>query len=175
MAAGALCLATPAAAEVVPSGHGGFTSSHSVLVAMDRELAWSMLIEPEIWWHHTFSGNPANLTLDPRAGGCFCEALPGTDGAPPGSAEHMRVLMVQPHSLLRMSGALGPLQAEGLTGTLTVTLEAEEGGTRIRWNYVVGGQSRMPLDELAPVVDRVQGEFLGRLADALGGMVIETH
>jgi len=161
----------PLAAEVVPSETGGFASSQSVVVGVDSASAWSMLVEPQFWWHHSYSDNSDNLTLDPHAGGCFCEVLPGVNGAPSGSAEHMRVLFVQPHVELRMTGALGPLQTEGLKGTLSVKLEAVQDGTRITWDYVVGGESRMSLAELAPVVDRVQGEFLGNLADALGGAI----
>ena len=79
----------------------------------------------------------------------------------------MHVLTAIPGRTLRMSGALGPLQAEGLIGTLTVTLEPSDSGTRITWDYLVDGEARFPVAEFAPVVDGVQGEFLGELVKLL--------
>ena len=73
-----------------------------------------------------------------------------------------------PGEMLRLRGSLGPLQSEALTGTLTVTLKAVDGGTEIDWTYVVGGHARFSLQELAPVVDGVIGEQFGRLGDMLG-------
>lgn len=165
------CAAVPASAEVVRSETGGFASSNSVVVGADRAATWAMLVEPQMWWTHSWSNNSANLSLDPRAGGCFCEVIPNPEGGAPGSAQHARVVMVMPQSTLRMVGSFGPPQSEGLAGTLTVTLSEVEQGTAIRWDYVIGGQWRMSAEQMAPVVDRVQAEFLGALADALGGPV----
>ena len=80
----------------------------------------------------------------------------------------MRVIYVAPGSTLRMTGGLGPLQSEAVTGVLTMTLEPEGEMTRISWDYVVGGYMRMPMAELAPLVDQVVGEQLLRLAARLG-------
>lgn len=165
------CAAVPASAEVVRSETGGFASSNTVVVAADRTATWAMLVQPDQWWTHSWSNNSANLSLDPQAGGCFCEVIPDPAGGPAGSAEHARVVMAMPGKTLRMVGSLGPLQAEGLAGTLTVTLSEVEQGTAIRWDYVIGGQWRLPADQMAPVVDGVQAEFLGALAEALGGAV----
>lgn len=165
----ALVIATPAAAEVVHSDSGGFASVHSAVVAADQASVWRELVHPENWWSHSWSNNSANLSLHAQAGGCFCETIPASAEAPAGSVEHARVLAVMPHRTLRMSGALGPLQSEGLAGTLTVELASVEGGTRIVWSYVIGGHSRIDLGALASVVDSVQGEFLGGLTGQLGG------
>jgi len=164
-------LAAPASAEVVDSASGGFATHDSALVAADRAAVWEALIHPEEWWSHTWSDDSANLSLDARAGGCFCETIPPGDVWPAGSVEHMRVIGVMPGTMLRMSGALGPLQSEGILGTLTVTLEDAEEGTRITWDYVLGGQARFPAAQFAPVVDGVQTEFLTALVIRLGGPV----
>lgn len=171
IAAALSCVAAPAVAEVTRSETGGFASRNSVTVAADREMTWAMLVQPEEWWTHSWSNDSANLSLDPRAGGCFCEVIPHPDGGPDGSAEHGRVVMAMPGAILRIVGSLGPLQGEGLSGTLTVTLDEAEGGTAITWDYVIGGQWRMPPEQMAQVVDGVQAEFLGALANALGGPV----
>ncbi|WAT17968.1 SRPBCC domain-containing protein [Aurantiacibacter sp. MUD11] len=172
--AGALLAASaPVHAEVIESASGGFATRDSAVVAADRATVWNALLHPENWWSHTWSDNPANLHLEARAGGCFCETIPAADGWPAGSVEHMRVISVMPGSTLRMSGSLGPLQAEGLTGTLTVTLEDVGGGTRITWDYITGGEARFPVAQFGPVVDGVQSEFLGELVALLGGPVEE--
>ena len=85
-----------------------------------------------------------------------------------GSVEHMHVVYADPQrGVLRMVGALGPLQGEGLHGTLTITLKPVEGGTRIEWDYVVGGYMRMKSEQIAPMVDKVLGEQLQRLVALL--------
>ncbi|RIV89189.1 SRPBCC domain-containing protein [Aurantiacibacter zhengii] len=167
----AVLAASSARAEVVDSSSGGFATHDSAVVAADRRAVWDALIHPEGWWTHTWSDSSANLSLDARAGGCFCETLPNTAGWGEGSVEHMRIITVMPGSVLRMAGALGPLQSEGLAGTLTVTLEDVDTGTRISWDYVAGGQARFPADRIAPVVDRVQSEFLAALVAHVGGPV----
>ena len=70
-----------------------------------------------------------------------------------------------------MTGGLRPLQSEAVTGVLTMTLAAEGEMTRITWEYVVGGYMRMPMAEVAPLVDQVVGEQLLRLATRLGRQV----
>lgn len=167
-------LAVPASAEVVESTGGGFATHDSAVVAADRHAVWDALVHPEDWWSHTWSDDSSNLSLDPSAGGCFCETLPATDDWGEGSVEHMRVVMVIPGSTLRMSGSLGPLQSEGLAGTFTVSLETVEAGTRINWDYITGGEARFPVAQFAPIVDSVQTEFLTALVDRLGGPVEEA-
>ena len=68
-----------------------------------------------------------------------------------------------------MVGALGPLQSEGVTGTLSIGLKPVGGGTQITFEYVVGGYMRYDTDEIAPAVDGVIGQQLDRLAALLGG------
>jgi hypothetical protein len=128
------------------------------------------MLRPGDWWdsEHTYSGDAANLTIEPVAGGCFCEAIPAANGVPAGQVEHMRVVYVDPRvRTLRLSGGLGPLQAEALTGTLTMAVQPSGTGSQIVWDYVVGGYARMSLTELAPVVDGVVGEQMRMLAQIL--------
>lgn len=174
----ALCLAEPASAEVVARSDNGFVIRHVAEVTASPEDAWKQLVVPADWWNgvHTFSGDAKNLSLDPRAGGCFCEVLPGAKEEwgekgwlhPRGGVEHMRVVFVEQEKALRMTGALGPLQSEALTGTLTITLKPIDGGTRLTWEYVVGGFMRYKPEQIVPAVDKVIGEQLTRLAEKLG-------
>ena len=156
----------PAAAEVTASSDRGFVSHNEAVVAATPQATWDAMLRPADWWNgdHTYSGDAANMTITPRAGGCFCETVPGTGG----EIEHMRVVYLAPGSTLRMTGGLGPLQADAVTGVLTMTLAPDGELTRITWDYVVGGYTRMPLAELAPLVDQVVGEQLLRLATRFG-------
>lgn len=172
------CLsAAPAHAELVQQSPSGFVVRHTVEVAKPPLEAWDTLIAPSRWWakEHSWSGDPANFFLDAQASGCFCEQLPPPKGAPEGtrggSVEHMRVIYSEPGRVLRMSGALGPLQGEAVQGTLTVTLKPVDGGTRILFEYVVGGYMRFPVADIAPQVDKVISMQLGRLAMAAGPLV----
>lgn len=170
----ALALASPAAAEVHDSNAAGFAVRTTATVPASPEDVWDILVDPAEWWSgtHTFSGKAANLSLDPRAGGCFCEVLPSTAGAdqpPRGGVQHMQVLYVEKPRILRLSGALGPLQSEPVVGTLTFMIKADKDVTRINAEYAVGGYMRIPSDKMAPLVDRVIAEQVARLAAKLGG------
>lgn len=171
----ALALGSQAArAEVVAQSDAGFVVRHSAEVAGDRQTVWKALIAPAKWWSsdHTWSKDAANLYIDAQATGCFCEKLPRPADAPAdqrmGSVEHMHVVFADPQrGVLRMVGALGPLQGEALHGTLTVELKKSEGGTRIELEYVVGGYMRFKGEEIAPAVDGMLGGQLASLAKLL--------
>lgn len=163
----------PAAAEVVAVSDAGFVTRATATVPTDPAAAWLVLVAPNQWWNgeHTYSGDPKNLYIDPQATGCFCEKLPSAkeapDGARPGSVEHMHVIYAAPGRVLRLAGGLGPLQSEAVDGVLTITLKPVPEGTRILWEYVVGGYMRQKPEALAPLVDQVLAEQLSRLAARL--------
>jgi len=185
--AAALACSASAHAEVVQASDAGFVvSNERSLPGISPSAAWAMLVLPGQWWDsaHSWSGDAANMTLDPRAGGCFCEAIPPADeGGEAGSVEHMRVIHVRPGAMLRMDGTLGPLQSEALTGVLTIELAVQQpevggsAGTAIRWTYIVGGYTRYLLTQIAPAVDQVLAEQMSRLAARLqaGGSSRRAH
>jgi len=148
----AAMLATPASAEVVSAGPEGFVVRNVVEVAAPAERVYLQLARPERWWEssHTYSGKAANLSLDLRPGGCFCETLPGGIG---GGVEHLRVVLARPGRMLRLEGALGPLQAEAVTGVLTFELKPKGAATEVVKTYVVRGFSGPDAVKWAPMVD----------------------
>lgn len=168
----ATCLLTaPARAEVLASAESAFVIRLTTEVSGAPIDAWRVLVAPAQWWdgQHTYSGDAANLYIDSQATGCFCEKLPHKlEGVRPGSIEHMHIVYAEPGRVLRMVGGLGPLQGEAVTGTLTMTLKQVDGGTRILWEYVVGGYMRQGGEKLAPLVDRVMGEQIARLGQKIG-------
>ena len=171
---GLVALAPVAQAKVARADERGFIIQQLVEVPVSAEDAWERLLTPAKWWDsaHTWSADAANLSLDAKAGGCFCELLPNPDSpraAPRGSVEHMRVIYVERPRVLRMSGALGPLQQDAATGTMTIQLKAlGKGRTQVLLEYAVGGYLRAPADQLAPAVDAMLAAQLKGLAASLG-------
>lgn len=154
--------ASPALAEIRDAKPEGFTLENSITVPVDAKSAWRALVDDVgRWWpkDHTWWGDKSKLTIDARAGGCFCEI----DGKH--QAQHMLVVMSNPPELLRMRGALGPLQGMGLDGVLEFRLAPAEGGegTNITMFFRIGGYTPDDLSKFAPVVDSVQGQQIGGL------------
>ena len=159
MGAAALLTAGAARAAVIDAQAGGFEIREAVQVAAPPETVWAAVVNVGGWWasSHTYSGSARNLTLEVKPGGCWCEAIPG------GGDEHMRVINIQPPKVLRLSGALGPLQTTGGAGHLTFALEPKDGGTAVTVTYVFGGYQRGGFAALAAPVDGVLAEQVGRL------------
>lgn len=162
-----------ASAEVTRATDDSFVSRHEVVVKASPKQVWLALISPATWWtsEHTWSGSAKNLTLVPQAGGCFCETIPEVDEPGrftlEGSVEHMRVVQAYPESALRMVGNLGPLQSEPVTGVLTIAISKVDKGTRIVWEYNVGGPMRYEVPVISKAVDGVMGVQLAALAKPL--------
>ncbi|WP_380872696.1 ATPase [Sphingomonas sp. DBB INV C78] len=168
-AAIALIATTPAAAEVISSTPTGFQVSRTITVTASPAEAYAALVRVGDWWNgeHTYSGKAANLSIDARPGGCFCETLPNGGGV-----EHGRILYADPGKVLRFSGSLGPLQGDAIAGTMTWAISAEGGATKIKQTYVAGGYTGTGFQKLAPLVDQVLSEQVDRLKthlDAGGG------
>ena len=168
--------AVPASAEVVETTGDRFVTRATASVKAAPLATWLALIKPGDWWNsaHSWWGDAKNMSITPQGGGCFCERIPvgdsGNSSAMEGSARHAEVLQAFPMKVLRMSGGLGPLQGEPVSGILTITLKEVPGGTRILWEYNVGGPMRYKIAEIAPAVDGVMSEQLARLQAHLGAL-----
>jgi uncharacterized protein YndB with AHSA1/START domain len=155
------CLLAPAAlasSQVTPAG---FTIRQELAIAAPPEQVYrALLTEVGAWWDpaHTYSGDSRNLTIDARPGGCFCEALPKGGGV-----EHLRIASLMPPALVRMSGALGPLQAAGLAGSMTFSFVKADTATTLKFSYVVGGYREGGFEPIAPLVEKVLDTQLQRL------------
>lgn len=161
-------LPSSARAEIVASSPSAFELRAERLVAASPDQAWRALVHIGQWWDplHSYSGEGRNLTLDARAGGCFCERWGRGQ-----SVEHARVLMVMEQGgarTLRLAGALGPLQAMGVAAILTFTIAEDPNGAKLTMTYRVSGDPGLELNQLAPAVDGVlmgQFERLAALAE----------
>ena len=145
-----------AAADVTPSG---FLVRYELVIRAPAAKVYDSLLSVGSWWSdkHTYSGDSRNLSLDARAGGCFCEKLPN------GAVEHMRVVYLKADEALRMTGALGPLQASGVSGAMTWRLLPTADGTKLDLTYSVGGFMAGGFEAIAPAVERVVKEQADRL------------
>jgi len=154
-----LAAAAPAAhAEVKAAASDGLLIVHSARIDAAPARIYALLPAIGRWWSssHTYSGDAANLTLDPEAGGCFCERW--KDGA----VAHGRVILAMRDQMLRIDTALGPLQSKAVTGVLTFQLVPDGNATLLTLTYRVNGASGSALDKDAPAVDRVLGEQFAR-------------
>ncbi len=137
-----------------------FTIESSVTSTASPAAVYAALTNPSGWWdpRHTWSGDAKNLSMEAKAGGCYCETLPGG-----GSMQHSRVVWAEPGKKLKLDGAFGPLQDMAVDGLLTFALEPEGTGTKITLTFRASGNFTMTTDNLAPGVDRVLGQQLIRL------------
>lgn len=159
------CALSPiVSAGVVESSKTGFLIRIQAEVDVAPPQVWDQFLAVGEWWSgdHSWFGKASGFSIEPRAGGCFCE----TDGDR--SALHMLVSYVDPGKEMRMIGGLGPLQGLVLQGAMTFRFEPlESGGTRIVHIYRVMGHTENGLDELAPIVDSVQQLQINGLVAAL--------
>lgn len=156
-------LAIPCSAEVVDKSASGFLVKHVATVPTNPASTYGAIVEVAKWWQdsHTWSGSASNLSITPKAGGCFCEKLP-----PDGELAHGTVIYAAPGKLLRVSGALGPMQGFGIAGVLSFELKPAGAGTEITLTYSAGGYFQGGLQSMADPADGMlaaQFESLKRL------------
>jgi uncharacterized protein YndB with AHSA1/START domain len=158
-----------ASADVVNVAANGFEVRETVHVAASPDKVYAAMLMPAHWWNseHTFSGNAANLSLEARAGGCWCESLPGG-----GSVEHLRVVYLSPGKVLRLRGALGPFQALAVDGVMTWSVKSAADGSDVSFTYSIGGYLKDGADDLSKAADRVLGEQIDRLKKSVEGTAV---
>lgn len=161
-----LLAAAPATAEVIYQDAAGFAVQHHVKLNLPPARVYQALSdEVGQWWlaDHTYSGNAANLSIASKAGGCFCERWANKE------VQHLQVVFVDPPRLLRMTGGLGPLQEEAITGVMDWQLSPLEGemGTQFQLTYKVSGYRPGGMAGWAAPVDQVLGQQVASLAEYL--------
>lgn len=156
----------PASAELAP----GITSGFEVRLVRELHTTPATAYRVAVhdvgrWWNpaHTYSGVAANLSLQDRPGGCFCERLAG------GGVQHLQVVYVERGKQLRLLGGLGPLQELAAQGAMTWRFERAGDGTRMTWTYRVAGLEPAAAASLARVVESVVTEQADRLTRRLEG------
>jgi hypothetical protein len=75
----------------------------------------------------------------------------------------MRVVFLKRNQVLRLAGALGPLQSSGVSGAMTWRLSPAGDGTKLELAYSVGGFMSGGFEAIAPAVESVLREQADRL------------
>lgn len=143
--------------SVIENDSNGFVTESIVSIRASAEHVFDTLGKISKWWdsNHTYTLDATNLSLDLRVGGRFLEEMENGQGV-----VHSTVIFSKRGELLRLSGALGPLQMLGAHGTLTFQFEPSELGVDLHAKYVVMARN---LQEWAAAVERVLQEQLIRL------------
>jgi len=153
-------------AEIADSGVTGFTFKTTINLQSPPDTVYKQFLAIGTWWDssHTYSGDAHNLSIEPKAMGCWCESLPNG-----GSVRHMEVLLVIPGKMLVLSGGLGPLQSLATASTMKILFSPEGGGTKLEVTYAVGGYLPAGLNTFAAPVNAVLTEQFTRFKS-----VVET-
>lgn len=149
-----------AQAEVIHADPHGFEVREQVQLVVPAAEAMAAFANIPGWWSkdHTYSGDAANLSLDVRPGGCFCERFPKTGGG----IEHLRVTYLKPGEEMVMTGALGPLLGEAVTGVMRVSVERIAGGSQLTLDYRAAGFANGGGNRFAPMVDEMLADQMKR-------------
>jgi hypothetical protein len=160
-----LCLFSHSAlSEIISSNAIGFQINIKRTVNVNSKQAYAQFMKIGEWWNadHTYFGQSENLSIQAKAGGCFCEKS--------GEKEvlHMTVSYVDPEKEIRMIGGLGPLQMMGVQGGMSWKfIDINDNQTQIVHHYQVSGFSKDGLEFLAPIVDKVQTQQVDSLVNKL--------
>lgn len=151
--------ATPAIAEVGKVTPSGYLVTVKAPIRATPRAVFAAIQQVGQWWEgeHTYSGNAGHMTMEYRAGGCFCERWNGN------SVEHARVLYVARDKALRLEGGIGPLQEMAVNGVMDFKLEPRGDDTALTFTYRVRGSPDAALDKTAAIVDRVLSTQVSRL------------
>ena len=158
----ALVLVPSAGAKVLSQSATGFVVTHEADITVAPKAAYDAFVAVGRWWNdsHSFSGAAKNISIDPKAGGCWCETLPNG-----GSVRHMTVVHADPGAMLVFNGGLGPLQFMGVAGSMQVSFKAKDSGTHVSVVYSVGGYDPDGFKEISKAVDAVLAEQVKRYGD----------
>lgn len=159
-------MASPATAEVLSADEHGLEIQHVVNLVVPQPQAFAALGQVGRWWgkDHTYSGNSNRMSLQLRAGGCWCETLDNGGGV-----EHMHVTYIQPGERIVLTGSLGPLLYEATTAVMDIKVDRIAGGSRVTMNYRAAGFAKGGAAAMAPLVDGVLGEQMKRFRTYAAG------
>jgi hypothetical protein len=159
----AALFAAQARAAVTDVAANGFEIEHTIHIASAPGAVYDTLIQPSRWWSsdHTYSGSAANLTLEAKAGGCWCEKLES------GGVAHMTVALAMPGKSLILHGGLGPLIDQAMDGAMKWSLKPAGAETDVTVTYRVSGYMKGGFGPMPKAVDGVLGEQVARLKKAI--------
>lgn len=156
-----ILLATVAAkAEVSEVSEQHFTITINTTINAPSSQVYDQFVKIGEWWQdsHTWFGDASAMTIEPKAGGCFCERNSEQQ------ALHMTISHISPGNSIHMTGGLGPLASLAVNGYMTWNFEAtENNSTNLKLNYRVTGFVNQKTEDWAKAVDGVLKQQVGNL------------
>lgn len=155
-----LLVTVVAQAEVTEVSEQHFTISIETTLKAPSDQAYQQFLQIGDWWQdsHTWFGDASAMTIEPKAGGCFCER----NGEQ--QALHMTISQINPNKSIHMTGGLGPLSSLAVNGYMTWTFEETENKTtNLKLNYRVTGFVNQKTEDWAKAVDGVLMQQVGNL------------
>lgn len=153
-----------AKAEVSEVSEQHFIVTINTSINAPSDQVYEQFVEIGEWWidSHTWFGDASAMTIEPKAGGCFCER----NGEQ--QALHMTISQINPNKSIHMTGGLGPLSSLAVNGYMTWTFEAtEDNSTSLKLNYRVTGFVNQKTEDWAKAVDGVLMQQVSNLEEIL--------
>jgi hypothetical protein len=150
-----------AQAKIVYAAKEGFSVTNQIEISREKSEVYAALVgDVGEWWSsdHTFFGNSANLSIEPKIGGCFCEIASETK-----QVLHLSVVHVNTNHVIRFQGGLGPLQSMPVHGVMEWKLDEHEDATLVSFTYSISGFMPKGLEAIAKPVDGVLFQQLASL------------
>lgn len=147
-----LLSALMAKAEVSEVSEQHFIVSIKTTLTTPRDQAYQQFLQIGDWWQdsHTWFGDASTMTIEPKAGGCFCERNGNKQ------ALHMTIAQVNPEVSIQMIGGLGPLQSLAVNGHMLWKFEStEDGNTKLTLTYRVTGFVNQNTEDWSKAVNAV--------------------
>lgn len=155
---------TSAKAEVTEVSEQHFVISINTTIDAPSSKVYKQFIEIGEWWQdsHTWFGDATKMTIEPKAGGCFCERKGKQQTL------HMTILHIDPDKSVHMTGGLGPLQSLAVNGYMAWSFEeVKDNSTNLKLNYRVTGFVNQKTKDWAKAVDGVLMQQMENLTDKL--------
>ncbi len=161
--------------QVVEAAVNGFQIKMSIPCKAKPEVVYgSMVNHLSEWWDasHSYTQDAKNMSIEAKPHGWFIEKLP--EG---GFVRHFEIVYLAPGKTIRFEGGMGPLQEQGIAGSMTINFKPTDSGSTIDLTYNVGGfivGGEKTMKQWAPPVKQViQGQF-ERLRDHANTAVSDT-
>ncbi|ACV26393.1 SRPBCC family protein [Kangiella koreensis] len=153
-----------AKAEVSEVSEQHFTININTAIEAPIGEVYDQFIQIGDWWQdsHTWFGDASKMSIEPEAGGCFCERNNEQQ------ALHMTISQINLGKSLHMTGGLGPLSSLAVNGYMTWSFEETDNKTtNLKLNYRVTGFVNQKTEDWAKAVNGVLQQQLENLKSKL--------
>jgi len=115
--------------RVVEAAANGFQIKISISCKAKPDVVYdSMVNHISEWWDasHSYTQDAKNMSIEVRPHGWFIEKLPKG-----GFVRHFEITYLAPGKSIRFEGGMGPLQEQGIAGSMTINFKPTDSGSTI--------------------------------------------